>query len=151
MLNANIRVMTQADVADVYAVEIAVAATPWSERVFAECLLCGYWTWVVEKAGKVVGFALVSSQIDEAHIMNIAILPDYQGQGLGRMLLKFIIDEAKKSACERVFLEVRKSNEVAIQLYQSCQFNRIGLRHQYYPEEAGQREDALIFELILAD
>jgi ribosomal-protein-alanine N-acetyltransferase len=59
------------------------------------------------------------------------------------MLYK-LLDTAEDKGVDSIFLEVRKSNHVAVQLYQQEGFNRIGVRKNYYPADQG-REDALVF------
>ena len=81
--------------------------------------------------------------VGEAHLLNVCIHPDHQGNGFGRQLVKFLIDCARLKNAQRVFLEVRPSNLVAYKLYESIGFNEIGIRENYYPSYLG-REDALV-------
>ncbi|HEY9701996.1 MAG TPA: ribosomal protein S18-alanine N-acetyltransferase [Allocoleopsis sp.] len=75
--------------------------------------------------------------LDEAHITLLGIHPDYRQQGLGKHLLKVLLDTAKNKGILRATLEVRISNEVAIALYHKLGFNDVGLRKNYYqnPDE----------------
>ena len=122
---------------------------PWSEQIFTECLgAANYSCWVCEELDTVVGYSIVSMAVGEAHIMNICVDPDVQKQGVGAKLLENMIDLARKKA-ERIYLEVRPSNEVAISLYTKRGFNEIGVRKGYYPAVDGYREDAVMLALDL--
>ena len=86
---------------------------------------------------------MLSAAAGEAHILNICVSPDAQGEGLGRRMLRRLIDAARWHRAERVYLEVRPSNPNAIALYDSEGFNEIARRPNYYPAHKG-REDAVI-------
>jgi ribosomal-protein-alanine N-acetyltransferase len=86
--------------------------------------------------------------VGEAHIMNICVDPDIQKQGVGAKLLENMIERARKKA-EKIFLEVRPSNEAAVSLYKRRGFNEIGVRKGYYPAVDGYREDAVMLALDL--
>jgi ribosomal-protein-alanine N-acetyltransferase len=83
-------------------------------------------------------FWLVAGQ---AHINNLAILPELRGRGLGTQLLAAIVDEAAHLGATILTLEVRASNEAALRLYAKAGFERTGLRKNYYTSPV---EDALI-------
>ena len=91
---------------------------------------------------------MVSMAGGEAHIMNICVDPEVQGQGAGSKLLENMIELATNKA-ETIFLEVRPSNRIAIALYEKRGFNEIGVRKGYYPAENGHREDAVMLALEL--
>jgi ribosomal-protein-alanine N-acetyltransferase len=117
---------------------------PWSETIFRDCLRAGYSGWVVcNERDFVVGYCLLSMAVDEAHVLNLCVDPDYQRSGMGTFLLHHMIDLARAASATIVLLEVRKSNRAAIQLYESRGFQRLGLRKGYYPAHNG-REDALV-------
>ncbi|MFN8901906.1 MAG: ribosomal protein S18-alanine N-acetyltransferase, partial [Lysobacteraceae bacterium] len=84
----------------------------------------------------------------EAHLLTLCIDPVQQGRGLGRRLLRRMIDLARWHMADRVFLEVRPSNPTAIALYRSEGFNEIGTRPRYYPAKDG-REDAIVMAMEL--
>ena len=85
--------------------------------------------------------------VGEAHILNISVAPNEQGQGIGRRMLEHLIELATGKA-ETIFLEVRPSNVGAIALYEKMGFNEIGVRKGYYPATNG-REDAIMLALEL--
>lgn len=145
---AHIRPMTAADLAEVTCIESAVQVFPWSVQTLADCLTVGYLCYVLEVDNSVKGYAFISIQVGECHILNIAITPAAQGQGYGRQLMQFILDTAHAAQVNTVFLEVRISNIKAINLYRDLGFNEIGIRHDYY-QTIGGREDAVMLALEL--
>jgi ribosomal-protein-alanine N-acetyltransferase len=89
----------------------------------------------------IVGYAGLWLMTDEAHITTIAIDPDFQGNGLGELLLVALIDRAKEIGARWLTLEVRVSNEVAQKLYEKYTFKEMGVRRRYYSDN---NEDALV-------
>lgn len=80
----------------------------------------------------VCGFAGLWFNIDEAHIMNIAVRKDFRKNGIGSELLSFLIDEAKSKEKMCITLEVRDDNIPAIELYKKFNFDILGRRKKYY-------------------
>ena len=107
------------------------------------CLQAGYPMWLQEDASGIVGYGVLSIAAGEAHVLNLCIGPAWRGQGLGRHLLGRLLDVARWSGAQRVFLEVRPSNPLAKALYESVGFKTIGRRPRYYPAKGG-REDAIV-------
>lgn len=138
-----IRRMTAADVNGVMAIELRAYPFPWSEGIFRDCLRVGYGCWIIEHDDEIHGYGIMMAGAGEVHILNLCVKPESRGQGLGRMMLKHLIDQSRRIHAETVFLEVRPSNQAAIDLYLSAGFNELGVRKGYYPAERG-REDALI-------
>ena len=140
----HLRGMQESDLPRVLAIESAAYAYPWSIGVFRDCLGAGYGCWVLESDdADIIGYAVVSIAADEAHLLNVCVAPTMHGQGHGRRLVLRMLDAIRWHRAERVFLEVRPSNPVAIALYQSLGFNEIGKRPRYYPAATG-REDAIV-------
>ena len=142
------RPMRQADVPVVAAMEDRSYAFPWTPGIFRDCLGAGYACWVAESEEGLMGYGVLSVAADEAHLLNLCVDPAWQGHGLGRRLLRRMIDLARWHMADRVFLEVRPSNPNAIALYASEGFVRIGQRPRYYPAKDG-REDAIVMALEL--
>ena len=143
-----VRAMRNEDLSRVGELENASYDFPWSQGVFADCLRAGHPCWVLCVDALVAGYGILSTGADEAHILNICIAPDYRGQGLGRHLLRRLLDIARWNGAERVFLEVRPSNPLAKSLYESLGFKEIGRRPRYYPAKNG-REYAIVMVLEL--
>ncbi len=138
-----LRQMTLEDVDGVMAIEKASFTTPWSRGAFIKEVTenkLAFYT-VAEIAGVIVGYAGVWLIIDEGHITNIAVAPEYRGREIGKKILEELIRELKNRKILRVTLEVRESNEVAIGLYKSYGFIILGRRPGYYTDNG---EDALI-------
>lgn len=140
------RQMTTDDVSLVSQIERQVSPHPWRQSEFVDshgkhrCL-------VVTIADCVVGYAIYHVVVDEAEILNIAIAPAYQGRGYGRQLLDHLTTIVSEEA-KRFFLEVRVSNDPAIQLYNSAGFVEVCLRKNYYQTDSGP-EDAILMAMEL--
>lgn len=144
-----IRKMTEQDIARVTQIESEVHIAPWTLGIFNDCLRVDYESWVIEEENNIIGYTIYSVAVGEAHILNIAIDKHYQGQRFGKQLLKFILQQVQQQQVEKIFLEVRRSNHVAIQLYQGFGFKIVGERKNYYQAKEG-REDAIILALSVA-
>ena len=102
----------------------------------------------VKEGKKVIGFAILSVSIEESHLLNIGLTSSKRGQGLGKELLEKIVIAAEVMGSKKIFLEVRISNEIAIDLYKTMGFREIGLRKNYYRLKEG-REDAILMSKTL--
>jgi ribosomal-protein-alanine N-acetyltransferase len=140
--------MSPADLQTVAEIERASYSYPWSSGIFRDCLLAGYYCLVLEVAGSMTGYAIMSIAAAEAHLLNLCVHPRRQHQGYGRRLLNALLVKAQESGVEKVFLEVRPSNQVALELYRSVGFEQIGIRPAYYQADHG-REDAVILAIAL--
>ncbi len=143
-----LRVMSTEDVGDVAAIEHSAYTHPWSEGILRDCLRVGYSCWVCQVDDMVVGHAVMSIAVGEAHLLNICVGPEGQGRGLGRRMLRRMFRLAGQSNADTLFLEVRESNRTARWLYESEGFVEIGQRRGYYPSDSG-REDALVYAKTL--
>lgn len=143
-----IRPMRQEDVAAVMKVELAAYPFPWTEGIFRDCLRVGYHCWVLEVDSTLAGYAVWSVAAGEGHVLNLCVAPSQQGRGLGRVLLRHLIEQAGSQGAEALFLEVRPSNVPALRLYDSMGFGEIDRRRNYYPAARG-REDAVVMALYL--
>ena len=141
-----IREMLDEDIDAVVVVENQSFSTPWSRKAFEEELngneLAHY--LVVEEAGRLIGYAGFWIVVDEAHVTNVALLPECRGRGLGTLLLEHMIVAAKMLGALSMTLEVRPSNTAARSLYSRRGFEERGIRPNYYAELG---EDALIMWL----
>ena len=142
------RPMHDSDVAAVMAIEKRAYQFHWSEGIFRDCLRVGYGCWVMELGGGIGGYGILSLVVGEAHLLNICVSPEWQGQGYGRLLLEHFIELARERGAYQMLLEVRPSNKPALRLYHARGFGQVGIRKHYYPGAHG-REDALILSLPL--
>jgi len=135
--------MSAEDLEQVMRVEHEVYPFPWTERIFSDCLRVGYHCWIASAQGNVVGHAVISIVGDESHMLNLSIAREHQRKGYGRQFVEFLLNEARTRQAQTMLLEVRPSNQAAINCYNSAGFNEIGCRKEYYPADDG-REDALL-------
>lgn len=142
--------MQPSDISDVLAIENDVYPFPWTRGNFLDSITSGYETWLLrDDSGNLNGYFLLMPSVDDAHLLNITVHRDLQGQGIGLLLL----DKAKAITQGRklhaMLLEVRPSNVRAEKIYQRYGFTRIGVRKDYYPAPNNQREDAIVMKLEL--
>lgn len=137
------RRMTTDDIEQVLNVEKQSFTLPWSREAFFNELTRNQYAvyLVIEDEGRIVGYCGTWIVIDESHITNIAILPEYRGQKLGEALLRKMIEISISMGVVRMTLEVRVSNHVAISLYEKLGFQKGGIRKNYYTDN---HEDAYV-------
>ena len=138
-----VRPMVHSDISEVVGIERQVTYHPWTQISFSESLKSGYRCWVVEFNSRVIAYLVQSIYNDESHILNLAVTTSWQGQGLGRVLVKKACTDAAKNRVTKILLEVRLNNLIAQQLYESEGFLVSGRRHNYYRSREGA-EDALV-------
>jgi [ribosomal protein S18]-alanine N-acetyltransferase len=143
--------MTLAHVSAVLDVERRSFPKPWSRGIFeAEVRNASGVSHpfvLVSTENEVAGYLCLWRVADELHVNNVSVAPERRGQGLGRALMEFAEEFARKHGCRAMGLEVRASNEAALRLYESLGFARAGVRKRYY-EETG--EDAVLMTKLLA-
>jgi ribosomal-protein-alanine N-acetyltransferase len=124
-------------------IDVLSFPTPWSRESFErEIEVNKFARYVVaKKDGIVIGYAGMWLILDEGHITNIAVHPEYRGTGIGSMLLEALIDICRLEGVLSMTLEVRKSNFVAQKLYGKYGFLQEGIRKGYYENN---KEDAII-------
>lgn len=135
--------MHASDVAAVLAAEHRIYPFPWTEGNFVDSLKAGYSAWICREDGVLAGYAVMMMAVDEAHLLNISILPERQRRGLGGELLAHLFRIARGHGAVRMFLEVRPSNATGRAFYRRFLFEEIGRRREYYPAHVG-REDAIV-------
>lgn len=140
--------MNVADVGAVENIEHLSSPAPWTGDLFRGCLRPDYLCRVVEQDGVVMGFAVANHAAGEGHLLNIAIHPRWRALGHGRRLLATMMALLARRFVTTVFLEVRQSNDRAIDLYERFGFDVIGTRVDYYARGDG-REDALTMRCAL--
>ncbi|MEE9331112.1 MAG: ribosomal protein S18-alanine N-acetyltransferase [Methylophilaceae bacterium] len=146
--NCLLRPMLEEDLDAVMQIEPTLYSHPWTRGNFIDSITSGHSAWVMMLEGKIIGYTVVMSVLDEATLLNISIVATYQKQGLGRVLLQSIVDRAKVFNILNIFLEVRANNAAAIALYEHMGFVEKSIRRGYYPTKDG-REDAILMGLLL--
>ena len=135
--------MTVDDLDEVMEVEVNSFTIPWSREAFFNELTKNQFAQylIVEVDQKVVGYCGVWIIVDEAHITNIALLPEYRGLKLGEALMAKVMELAREIGAIRMTLEVRVSNMRAQNLYRKFGFEEGAIRKQYYTDNM---EDAIV-------
>jgi ribosomal-protein-alanine N-acetyltransferase len=135
--------MRSEEIAQVCEIENLSFATPWSREAFeseiSENSLARY--TVARMDGKVVAYGGMWIVLDEGHITNIAVHPDYRGRKIGEKLVLAMLQTAKNCKVLNITLEVRASNNTARNLYKKLGFIDSGTRKGYYADTG---EDAVI-------
>ena len=143
-LAIKIKPMEKIDVDKVVDIEAkAYGNHHWSKESFLSELsneLAHYFSVFNEK-GELIAYCGCWQILEEAHITNIAVTPEYRRNHIGEILLKTIIDECYKNMVKFITLEVRVGNVAAIGLYTKYGFKSLGTRKGYYQDN---NEDALI-------
>lgn len=134
-----------ADVDAVMALEGLCFRTRWTREQFLLGLgrgafrILGAW-----EEGELVAYLAFSHIAQEMEVMNIATHPQHRRKGLARRLLGRALCLCRDEAAQQCFLEVRRSNAPAIDLYEKFGFIKVGERKNYYPDN---NEDALLYRL----
>jgi len=147
-VDLSLKGMSETDIDAVLRIEKAIYAFPWTLGNFNDCLVAGYRCHVLIGDDKLIGYGVQMLILDEVHLLNLTVASDFQKKGMGKALLNFLIDDALEHQANKMILEVRRTNLVAIFLYESFGFDQIGLRKNYYPAHLG-REDAIVMEMVL--
>ncbi|MCC7417246.1 MAG: ribosomal protein S18-alanine N-acetyltransferase [Acidobacteria bacterium] len=137
-------VISADDLEAVIAIEQASFTSPWTREMYlAELEHKGraYIFLAKDDAGKAAGFCSCWRILDELHVNNLAVAPDFRRRGIGSALLQHVLVEGARAGAQRATLEVRRSNDVARLLYQRAGFEVRGLRPRYYTNPI---EDALV-------
>jgi [ribosomal protein S18]-alanine N-acetyltransferase len=137
------RLMRDEDLDQIINIEKLSFTIPWSKEAFYNELHKNQFATylVIEDGESIIGYCGVWIVVDEAHITNIAVLPEYRGRKLGESLLAKVIEMAKEMGAKSMTLEVRVSNIVAQNLYRKFGFENGGIRKGYYTDN---QEDALV-------
>ncbi len=143
-----LRAWREDDIAPMAEIEQEAYPFPWSEVIMRDCFHAGHWGWTAWSRSELAAYAVVQAVLDEAHLLNLCTAPVWQGQGVGRGMLHWVIQQCAAHDMQRILLEVRASNTPALGLYRSLGFEQDGLRKGYYPASPG-REDAVLMSRAL--
>ena len=143
-----LRPLREEDLEAVVAIESEVFTTPWQRETFAGLIGRDGVELIVMTDGdeRVIGYAVLWCILDQGELANLAITPARRGAGLGRRLLDHVLEVARKRGVEKLFLEVRASNEAALRLYRAHGFVEVGTRRGYYENP---KEDARVMLVTL--
>lgn len=132
----------------IWRIECAANTFPWAESMIRKEPNNIATNFVLLVDDIVVGYCYGQLVAGEATLLNIAVDPNQQGKGYGKVLLEGFIDILQQRNAEDIWLEVRASNARAYKLYEAVGFNEINRREGYYPSANG-REDALIMTYLV--
>jgi len=135
------------DIKKIIEIEELSYKNPWSREVFMiDYVFNRISHYFVARIGnKICAFIGLWIEIDRFHIINIAVHPDYRKKGIGTSLINFIINNAERKRMKEVYLEVRKSNEIAQNLYKKFNFKITEKLNKYYQDgEDGYRMSKII-------
>lgn len=143
-----VRPLTRADLDEVMRIERAAFTTPWRPSTF-EGLLARSDTnlFAATCGGRLVGYAVCWTVVDQAELGNVAVDPEFRGRGIGRRLVDEVLQCVRARGAAECFLEVRESNRGAQELYVQRGFRVVGRRKRYYTHPV---EDALVMRVGLA-
>lgn len=150
--------MCEADVPQVAQIEALQHHVPWSAQSFVDALRSGWHCRVLRSPDEeILGYCVCMTAGDDEELLTITVRPDQMGQGYGKRLMQEVVSGALSRGASHVFLEVRESNQLAIDLYVQMGFKMSGMRKNYYPTPADPllqrpagREHALLMSLELA-
>jgi ribosomal-protein-alanine N-acetyltransferase len=146
MCDMKILPMVIEDLDGVMEIETNSFPTPWSRHAFVQELKSNRFAHylVAKHNDRIVAYGGMWFILNEVHITNIAVHPDYRKKGVGTLLLREMISYASSRGMESFTLEVRVSNTDALRLYKKMGFMEAGVRKRYYSDN---NEDAIIMWL----
>ena len=147
-MEAGFEPMTESRLDEVVAIERRSYGHPWTRGNFADSLKSGYQAQLLCAGDVVLGYFVAMQGVDEVHLLNITVAPEYQGHGWGRVLLDALALWSRAEGAQWLWLEVRTSNTRAQQVYLRYGYRRVGERKNYYPADGG-REDAIVMSYKL--
>jgi len=120
----------------VIGVEAASFVEPWPRSLFAQEIAQPNRRYVAALDGEIIcGYGGIMLVGEDAHIVTLAVAPDYREQGLASRLMMNLIDAGRGSGARHLTLEVRESNQAALELYRKFGFEPAGRRKGYYTTE----------------
>ena len=134
------------DLEEAYKIELDVNPSPWKYETFLSSFEVGHKGLICKKDNLMIGFIIFSPISPEAHILSISVRNEVQSKGIGTLLLKSMLDQCKVMNYKKIFLEVRVSNEKAINFYEKFGFSKDAIRNNYYTDNS---EDALLMSLSI--
>lgn len=134
--------MTAQDVEAAAEIEAENFSKPWTANGFLDAVNGENTLYLTaELDGVIVGYIGMWIALEEGEITNVSVKKEYQGRQIGARLMEMLEEQGKKRGVSAYFLEVRKSNERAVHLYQKSGFYEAGIRKNFYE---APREDAII-------
>ena len=139
---------TKEDLDEIVKIENESHLTPWTKKNFIDSNNANNLFKVLKNESDIIGYYIALFAEDECQLLNITVRLELQKKGFGQLMLKNLFTDCRKKNVINVFLEVRKSNNAAIRLYEKNGFNEIGVRNNYYKNKEG-KEDAILMGLSI--
>ena len=136
------------DLDEIVKIENESHLTPWTKKNFIDSNNANNLFKVLRNENDIIGYYIALFAEDECQLLNITVRLELQKKGFGQLMLKNLFTDCRKKNIINVFLEVRKSNNAAIRLYEKNGFNEIGVRNNYYKNKEG-KEDAILMGLSI--
>ncbi len=148
MIEFKIKLMSERHLEEVARLGKICFSVPWSKTSLKEEINNENASFLVavDKNEKVFGYTGFTFVLDEGYITNIAVFPQYRGNGVAKKLLEALVKFAQDKKLKFISLEVRKSNVSAVSLYKKLNFLSVGLRKNFY---SYPKEDAIIMTRYL--
>lgn len=137
-MNLKISRMQISDLDSIHDILVSEFDDFWTPSIFKEELQNSNSLYFMAQIDdEIVGFAGIKIILDEADLMNIVVKKSYRNKGIGKSLLNYIISNSKDLDLQSITLEVNENNSVAIHLYESLGFQKVGFRKNYYKNDNG--------------
>jgi [ribosomal protein S18]-alanine N-acetyltransferase len=133
-------------------IENDVYPHPWSRANFEDSIKTGYQMQVLTSTNSdILGYFIAMKGFEEVHLLNITVSEAFRRQGWAKLMLEALVVWSRGQGAAWLWLEVRGSNERALQVYKAQGFKLISVRQDYYPKgpKANGREDAIVMSLKL--
>ena len=140
-----ISLMDYSNLEEAYKIELETNPAPWSKDNFFSSFEVGHNSIVCKEDKKIIGFLIFSLIKKESHLLNIAVLEDWQRRGSGQMLMDTFIKQSKVLGADKIYLEVRSKNLKAINFYKKYKFVKDAIRSNYYT--GNNPDDAVLMSL----
>ena len=141
--------MTESDIQEIAELEKECFSEPWSEDSLKDELTNETARfYVLRDNKKLLGYIGANNICGEVYITNVAVSGGCRGKGYGKKLVNHLLKQSELEKALFVTLEVRESNENAINLYEKCGFKKIGERKNFYSKPT---ENALIYTYYIED
>lgn len=149
LIGVHIRWTIRRDMEEVLAIEDSVFEFPWSEDDFIRCMRQSNCIGMVaEYDGQVVGSMVYELHPKRLHILNFAVDPKFQGNGIGRQMMQKLIGKLSSQRRNRIMLEVRESNVKAQMFFKACGFRAVSVLKDFYEDTT---EDAYMMQYRYQD
>jgi ribosomal-protein-alanine N-acetyltransferase len=142
--NISIRPLKLSDLPEILKIEKSSFSDPWSVDSFRSVLTSGYYINIGVFKERLIGYFIGQFIVDELHIFNIAVDPEYRRTGIAALMID-ALTMVFEDKLDTIFLEVRESNIAALNFYKKLGFETVGKREKYYKDG----EDALLMTLFL--